>query len=73
MTQFILHIEDKDDTVVVQASINPPLTDDKTEFTTAEVLGLYLREHMADILNAAVQWAIAAEQQQQPNTENNHD
>lgn len=57
MSRVLIQIEDKDDEIVFQAAIDPPLTEDKIEFTTAELVGLYLREHASDILAAAVAWA----------------
>lgn len=57
MAKFILQIEDAGEEVHVNAAVEPPLTDDKTVFTTAELVGLYLREHMPAVLEAAVAWA----------------
>ena len=33
------------------------LTEDKVLFSTAELVGLYLREHASDLLAAAVAWS----------------
>lgn len=63
MAQVLIQIEDQNDTIVFQAAINPPLTEDKEIFTTAEVVGLYLREHAADILAAAVAWSKAPQEE----------
>lgn len=57
MARVLIQIEDKDDEIVFQAAIDPPLTEGKDLFTTAEIVGLYLREHAADILAAAVAWS----------------
>lgn len=59
MSQVIILIEDKDDgqEIVFQAAIKPPLTEGQEIFTTAERVGIYLREHAADILAAAVAWS----------------
>lgn len=57
MSRVLIQIEDRDDEIVFQAAIDPPLTEDKTVFSTAEVVGLYLREHAADLLAAAVAWS----------------
>lgn len=58
MAKVIIQIEDTDgDELTFQAAIHPPLTEDKVVFTTAELVGLYLREHASDILAAAVAWA----------------
>lgn len=56
MAKVIIQIEDVADEIVFQAAIDPPLTEDKTVFSTAEIVGLYLREHMSQILAAAVTW-----------------
>lgn len=60
MAKVLIQIEDVGDEVVFQAAIDPPLTEDKTVFSTAEVVGLYLREHAADTLAAAMAWAKEA-------------
>lgn len=57
MAKVLIQIEDVGDEIVFQAAIDPPLTADKTIFSTAELVGLYLREHASDILAAAVAWA----------------
>jgi hypothetical protein len=59
MSKVLIQIEDVGDEIVFQAAIDPPLTEDKTIFSTAELVGLYLREHASDILAAAVAWAKA--------------
>lgn len=56
MSQVLIQIQDQGDEVHVQVAIDPPLTEDKTVFSTAEIIGLYMREHMADLLKAAVLW-----------------
>lgn len=57
MAKVIIQIEDVGDELVFQAAIDPPLTEDKAIFSTAELVGLYLREHMSAVLEAAVVWA----------------
>jgi len=57
MARVLIQIEDRDDEIVFQAAIDPPLTEGKDLFTTAEIVGLYLHEHAADILAAAVAWS----------------
>ena len=49
--------EDDGQEIVFQAAIKPPLTEGQEIFTTAERVGIYLREHAADILAAAVAWS----------------
>jgi hypothetical protein len=62
MAKVIIQIEDNNDEIVVQCAIEPPLTEDKTVFSTAEIVGLYLREHLADILKSAVTWSQSPEE-----------
>lgn len=57
MAKVSIQIEDVGDELTFQAAIHPALTEDKVVFTTAELVGLYLREHASDILAAAVAWA----------------
>jgi len=57
MAKVIIQIEDVGDELVFQAAIDPPLTEDKVLFSTAELVGLYLREHASDLLAAAVAWS----------------
>lgn len=66
MAKVLIQIEDRDDEIVFQAAIDPPLTEDKTVFSTAEIVGLYLREHAADLLSAAVAWSKAPEPAAEP-------
>lgn len=66
MAKVLIQIEDRDDEVVVQTAIDPPLTQDRELFTTAEIIGLYMREHMADLLKAAVTWSKQAEPAEPP-------
>jgi hypothetical protein len=66
MAKFLIQIEDQDDEITVQCAIDPPLTEDRAVFSTAELVGLYLREHMADLLKAAVQWSKEPEVEQEP-------
>lgn len=65
MAKFLMQIEDQGDEVTVQCAIEPPLEENKELFTTAELLGLYMREHMADLLKAAVAWSKEPEPQSQ--------
>ena len=66
MARVLISIEDKDDEIVFQAAIDPPLTEGKDLFTTAELVGLYLREHAADLLAAAVAWSKEPEKAEAP-------
>lgn len=56
MATVIMKIEDVGDDIHIHTVINPPLTEDKTVFTSAELVGLFLRENAQKILDAAEQW-----------------
>lgn len=66
MAKVLIQIEDVADEVVVQTAIDPPLTQDKTIFSTAELIGLYMREHMKGLLDAAVKWSKEPEAAEPP-------
>lgn len=57
MSKITLIIEDKDDEITLQGTVEPPMGADKEIFTTAEVVGMYLQQHMTQILAEAVRWA----------------
>ena len=57
MAKVLIQIEDNADEVIFQAAIDPPLTEDKLIFSTAELVGLYMRENAAKILADAIAWA----------------
>lgn len=63
MAKVIIQIEDQGEEIHVQAAIDPPLTPDRMTFSTAEIVGLYLRENMATILKQAVTWSKEPEPQ----------
>lgn len=66
MAKVVIQIEDQGDEVLVQAAIDPPLTPDRVTFSTAEIVGLYLRENMAGILKQAVTWSKEPETVEEP-------
>lgn len=66
MSKVLIQIEDQGDEIIFQAAIDPPLQEGKAFFTTAELVGLYLREHAADILAAAVAWSREPEPVEEP-------
>jgi|GEM_PF-6989183 len=57
MAKITLIIEDKDDEVTLQGTVEPEITADKTVFSTAEIIGLYLQQNMSQIMAQAVRWA----------------
>lgn len=57
MAKITLIIEDKGDEVTLQGSVEPEITADKTVFSTAEIIGLYMQQNMAKIMQDSVKWA----------------
>ena len=57
MAKVTIIIEDKDDKVMVHGSVEPFMTEDKTVFSTAEVIGMYMQDNIAKIMADAVKWA----------------
>ena len=57
MAKVTLIIEDQGDEVTLQGTVEPAITADKTVFSTAEVIGLYLQQNMSQIMAQAVRWA----------------
>jgi hypothetical protein len=64
MSKLTIIIEDNGDEITVQGTVEPSLTADKTVYTTAEVIGLYMqqRQNMATIMSDAVKWAQEPDQ-----------
>lgn len=57
MAKITLVIEDKGDEVTLQGSVEPEITADKTVFSTAEIIGLYMQQNMAKIMQDSIKWA----------------
>ena len=57
MAKVTLIIEDDGDEVKLQGTVEPEITADKAVFSTAEIIGLYLQQHMSKIMGDAVKWA----------------
>ena len=57
MAKVTLIIEDDGDEVKLQGTVEPFITEDKLIFTTAEIIGMYLQQHMSKIMGDAVKWA----------------
>jgi hypothetical protein len=57
MAKVTLIIEDKDDEVTLQGTVEPAITPDQEIFSTAEIIGLYLQQNMSQIMGQAVRWA----------------
>lgn len=62
MSKLTFIIEDDGDEITVQGTVEPSLTADKTVYTTAEVIGLYMQQNMATIIADAVKWAQEPDQ-----------
>jgi hypothetical protein len=57
MAKVTLIIEDKGDEITLMGTVEPPSPPDKDFFTTAEVIGMYLQQHMRQILAQAIIWS----------------
>jgi hypothetical protein len=57
MAKVTLIIEDDGDEVKLQGTVEPEITADKTVFSTAEIIGLYMQQNMSGIMASAVKWA----------------
>lgn len=57
MAKVTLIIEDDGDEVKLQGTVEPEITADKAIFSTAEIIGLYLQQNMAKVMEASVKWA----------------
>jgi hypothetical protein len=62
MSKLTFIIEDNGDEITVQGTVEPSLTADKTVYTTAEIIGLYMQQNMATIIADAVKWAQEPDQ-----------
>ena len=57
MAKVTIIIEDHGDEVKLQGTVEPEITADKAIFSTAEIIGLYLQQNMANVMASAVKWA----------------
>lgn len=57
MAKITIIIEDQGDEVTLQGSVEPEITADKTVFSTAEIIGLYMQQNMGKIMQDSVKWA----------------
>ena len=57
MAKVTIIIEDHGDEVKLQGTVEPEITADKAVFSTAEIIGLYLQQNMANVMADAVKWA----------------
>ena len=57
MAKVTIIIEDHGDEVKLHGTVEPEITADKAIFSTAEIIGLYLQQNMANVMADAVKWA----------------
>ena len=57
MAKVTIIIEDHGDEVKLHGTVEPRITADKAIFSTAEIIGLYLQQNMANVMATAVKWA----------------
>ena len=57
MPKVTITIEDVGDVVKLKGTVEPEITADKTVFSTAEIIGLYMQQNMSKIMGDAVKWA----------------
>jgi len=58
-TMTIVLIEE-DGNLSTTGTIDPPLENDQMIFNTAQIVGLFMREHMEHIVKLAIDWAREA-------------
>lgn len=66
MAKVTIIIEDDGDEVKLHGTVEPEITADKAIFSTAEIIGLYLQQNMADIMAASVKWAQTPDPVEEP-------
>ena len=62
MSKLTIIIEDNGDEITCRGTVEPSLNADKTVYTTAEVIGLYMQQNIATIMSDAVKWAQEPDQ-----------
>jgi hypothetical protein len=66
MAKVTIIIEDDGDEVKVQGTVEPEITADKAVFSTAVIIGLYMRQNMSNIMAAAIKWAQTPDPVEEP-------
>ena len=66
MAKVTLIIEDNNDEVTLQGTVEPAITPDKTVFSTAEIIGLYLQQNMSQNMAQSVRWAQTPDTVEEP-------
>jgi hypothetical protein len=57
MAKVTITIEDDGDELKMLGKVEPEITADKTVFSTAEIIGLYMQQNMGKLMADAVRWA----------------
>tara|TARA_R110002126_G_scaffold50481_4_gene138969 strand:- start:278 stop:508 length:231 start_codon:yes stop_codon:yes gene_type:complete len=57
MSKFTITLEDDADEIKLYGQVEPEITPDKTVFSTAEIIGLYMQSNMNTIMRDAISWA----------------
>ena len=66
MAKVTIIIEDHGDEVKLHGTVEPEITADKAVFSTAEIIGMYLQQHMSKIMADAVKWAQTPDPVEEP-------
>ena len=66
MAKVTIIIEDDGDEVKLHGTVEPEITADKAIFSTAEIIGLYLQQNMANVMATAVKWAQTPDPVEEP-------
>ena len=66
MPKVTIIIEDHGDEVKLHGTVEPEITADKAVFSTAEIIGMYLQQHMSKIMGDAVKWAQTPDPVEEP-------
>ena len=66
MAKVTLIIEDDGDEVKLHGNVEPEITPDKTVFSTAEIIGLYMQQNMSSIMSASIKWAQTPDPVEEP-------
>ena len=57
MSKFTITLEDDADEIKLYGQVEPEITPDKTVFSTAEIIGLYMQSNMNTVMRDAISWA----------------
>lgn len=57
MSKITITIEDDGEEIKLAGLVEPEITADKTVFSTAEIIGLYMQSNMRTIMRDAITWS----------------